>query len=101
MVAYIATKYAVLRVRFEEKAVTSKRLQLITANGSERLAESDISDEYATFVLAQNQAEASYFDMALATVQQELGITQIQSERLYQMHILQNPEQRLMFTKLI
>ena len=66
--AYIATKYAVLRVRQEEKSVTAKRKQLITANDTENFADSDISDEYATFVLAQNQAEASYFDMALAMV---------------------------------
>ena len=68
MVGYIATKYAVLRVRLEEKAVTAKRRQLMSTGGTEKLAESDISDEYATFVLAQNQAEASYFDIALAIV---------------------------------
>ena len=68
MVGYIATKYAVLRVRLEEKAVTTKRRQLMSTGGTEKLAESDISDEYATFVLAQNQAEASYFDIALAIV---------------------------------
>ena len=48
--------------------MTVKRKKLITAGETEELAESDISDEYATFVLAQNQAEASYFDMALAMV---------------------------------
>ena len=52
VVAYIATKYAVLRVRQEEKSVTAKRKQLITANDTENFADSDISDEYATFVLA-------------------------------------------------
>ena len=39
--------------------------------------------------------------MALAMVQEQLEITQIQSERLYQIHILQNPQQRMIFTKLI
>ena len=79
VITYIATKFAVLRVKSEAKQVQDKRLIIIKKNGEtvKDWAKSDITDEYATFVVAQNQAEASYFDTALDTVFKELGITQI------------------------
>ena len=71
VIAYIATKFAVLRVKTEARQVQEKRFALIKKTGEtiEDWAKADITDEYATFVVAQNQAEASYFDTALDTVQ--------------------------------
>ena len=54
MLAYIATKFAVIRVKSEAKQVSAKRRDLIKKTGDsiKDWSQSDITDEYATFVIA-------------------------------------------------
>ena len=63
--------------------------------------ETEISNDYAQFVVAQSLAETSYFEEANEVCYRTLGLTTEQSEYLFKQHVLMKPEQRATYAKVI
>ena len=63
--------------------------------------DTEISNDYAQFVVAQSLAETSYFEEANEVCYRAMGVNSEQSENLFKTHVLMNPEQRATYAKVI
>ena len=63
--------------------------------------DTEISNDYAQFVVAQSLAETSYFEEASEVCYRFLELTSEQSEQLFKSHILTKPDQRATYAKLL
>ena len=90
----LAVKYSVLRVNAQESTWDTERRKLIRKKKGQKMKwiETEISNDYAQFVVAQSLAETSYFEEANEVCYRFFELTTEQSEQLFKSHILMKPE---------
>ena len=76
----LAVKYSQLKVHQEEDAWDSQRRRLIRKKKGEKWIETQISNEYAQFIIGQQLAETNYFEEATEMCFKAVGISQEQAE---------------------
>ena len=76
-VSTLAVKYSVLRVNAEEVTWDTQRRKLVRKKKGQKMkwVDTEISNDYAQFVVAQSLAETSYFEEANEVCYRFLGLS--------------------------
>ena len=100
-VGAIAVRYSTLKVFEDEKNWDTSRRRLIKRKKPQKWIETEISNEYAQFVVGQSLTETNYFETAIELCNKTLGISDSAAETLFKTHVLLKPEQRVTYAKLL
>ena len=84
----LAVKYSTLKCQQDEKKWDIERRKLIKRKKEKSWLETEISNEYAQFVVAQSLTETNFFEVAVEICYKALDINQKDAEELFKHHVL-------------